>query len=514
MRADLAKGSLSGVLQVVLTTALVLVAVPLFVRILGQEAFGLFSLVALVGNVNAFANLGLNAALVRFLAEQGKSRESDHDIVVTVLLLVGVIVPLTVAGAVFERTVMLDVLNVPPELYDDGVWLYRAMLVSNVFVLLGGTCTAVLDAQQKVHLTNLFQIVYTVVYWGLILWVILAGQPLRTIAVTTVIATVLWFAAVVAGMIATWGMPVLTGLRTDGRASMRKQLSYGVQLFSAGVIGFFYEPLTKILLAHFLGVREVGIFDIGMRARNLVSSLLLKLLYPLYPLFAKLADHAQVRFLVHDVEQKSMLVVAPVLGIVILTVTPLVDLFFGTDVDLLAPTIIWMVATYLLWGFTVTPFYTYLIAKGHAWKTVLVQILNVAANTALFLATFAWLGYFAAIAGNVASNLCTWLFLMFLQWSMLRSLIFDSWRQMVAMVLVIGISLGLSLAFPVAEWGFFTIVAAPVLVAGITLLLYRVFSVLTVDDVTRYLGRGTRAARTCAWLLCREPSPAAPVRGM
>ena len=173
MRADLAKGSLSGVLQVVLTTALVLLAVPLFVRILGQEAFGLFSLVALVGNVNAFANLGLNSALVRFLAEQGKSRESDHDIAVTVLLLVSVIVPLTVAGAVFERTVMLDVMNVPPELYGDGVWLYRAMLISNVFVLLGGTCTAVLDAQQKVHLTNLFQMLYTVVYWGLILWVIL-----------------------------------------------------------------------------------------------------------------------------------------------------------------------------------------------------------------------------------------------------------------------------------------------------------------------------------------------------
>jgi O-antigen/teichoic acid export membrane protein len=513
VRANLAKGSLSGVLQVVLTTGLVLVTVPLFVRVLGQEAFGLFSLIGLVGNVNAFANLGLNAALVRFLAEQGKSRESDHDITVTFGLLLSVVIPLTVCGFVFERTVLLDVMNVPPALYEDALWLYRAMLISNVFVLLGGTCTAVLDALQKVHVTNFYQIVYTVAYWGLILWVVLSGLPLRTIGITTLVATLLWFAVVVFGMLSTWGIPSLAGLRRDGVASMRKQLSYGVQLFSAGAIGFFYEPLTKLLLAHFLGVREVGIFDIGLRARNIVSGFLVKLLYPLYPLFAHMSDAKQVRFLVHDVEQKSLLIIAPALAIAALTTTPLVELFFGSDIDLIAPTVLWMVATYLLWGFAVTPFYAFLMAKGHAWKTVLVQIINVAANAGFFLATFAWLGYYAAIAGNVASNLGTWILLMYLQWKLLHTLIIDRWQQLVAMGAVIGTGIGLALAFPFSEGGVYTIVGAPILMAGITLLVYRLLSVVSPEDVTRYLGRKTRVARMVTRLLCKELSPEAPLQG-
>ncbi len=510
MRSELAKGSLSGALQVVVTTALVLIAVPLFVRNLGPEAFGLFSLIALVGNVNTFANLGLNSALVRFVAEQGKSRESDHDIVVTLVILVSVILPLTAGGFLFERTMLSGVLNVPPDFYDDAVWLYRAMLISNILVLLGGTFTAVLDAQAKVYLTNLFQMLYTVVYWGLILGVLIAGLPLKMIGVTTVIATTTWFAAAGTGMLRTWGVPSVTGLRMSWMTRVRKQLSYGMQLFSAGMIGFFYEPLTKLLLAHFLGVREVGVFDIGMRARNIVNSLMLKLLYPLYPLFARLDDQKQIRSLVHDVEQKSMLLVAPVLGIVFLTTRPLVDLFFGTDVDALALTIAWMVSTYLLWGFTVTPVYTFLMAKGFASRTVISQALNVFANGVVILVTFGWLGYSSVLAGNLASTLSTWVLLLFLQWRFLHSLIFDTWRQLFAVLVVIGIGIGCAFAVPSLQAGLYGVIAGPVLIICATILVYRFLGVLNVQDVARYLGSGTAASRVCAWLFCRAGSPTGP----
>jgi O-antigen/teichoic acid export membrane protein len=352
-----------------------------------------------------------------------------------------------------------------------------------------------------------------VAYWGLILWVVLSGLPLRTIGITTLVATVLWFAVVVFGMLSAWGIPSIAGLRRDGLASMRKQLGYGVQLFSAGVIGFFYEPLTKLLLAHFLGVREVGIFDIGMRARNIVGGVLVKLLYPLYPLFAHLVDPKQVRFLVHDVEQKSLLIVAPILGTAAQITTPLVALFFGNDIEMIASTVFWMVSTYLLLGFIVTPFYAFLMAKGHAWKTVLAQIIAVVANAGVFLAIFAWLGYYAAIAGNVASNLCAWILLMYLQWNLLRSVIVDRWQQVVAVGTVIGIGIGLSLAFPFSEGGLYTVVGAPILMTVITLFLYRLLSVVSAEDVTRYLGRGTRATRLCTRLLCKELAPEAPLQG-
>jgi O-antigen/teichoic acid export membrane protein len=289
---------------------------------------------------------------------------------------------------------------------------------------------------------------------------------------------------------------------------VRKQLSYGMQLFMAGVLGFLFEPFTKLLLAHFLGVREVGVFDIGMRARAIMSGLMLRLLYPLYPLFAKLEDPARVRALVHDVEQKSMLFVAPVLGIVVLTARPLVELFFGANVELITTTIIWMVAGYLLWSFTVTPVYLFLMAKGHASRTVIVQALNVVANAAVFFPTFGWLGYYAAVAGNVASNLTTWLLLLFLQWSLLRSLIFDTWKQILAVGVVIGLGLAFAFFSPLQHAGLYSVFLSPALMICVTILVYRFLSVVTVQDVERYLGSGTYSARVCARLLCREADPA------
>ena len=175
MKAAVVKSSLSGVAQFVISTGLVFVTIPTFVRLLGTEAYGVFSLVALVGSVNIFANLGLNSSLIRFLAQQGKTKESDYDIVVNLLILLAILCPLTVCGIIFREGILLHVLNVPPRLVNAAEWLFISMLIGNVFLLLGQTFTAILDSLQKIYLTNLYQMINNIVYWGLILLVLSLG---------------------------------------------------------------------------------------------------------------------------------------------------------------------------------------------------------------------------------------------------------------------------------------------------------------------------------------------------
>jgi O-antigen/teichoic acid export membrane protein len=514
LRSDLTRGSLSGALQVVVATVLVVLTIPLFIRTLGQEAWGVFSVITLVGSANTFANLGLNSALVRFLAEQGKIPESDHDILVTLLLLLGVTLPLTILGFVFEQFVILKILNVPATMSGEAIWLYRSMLVCNVLVLVGQTFTAVLDAQQKVHLTNFCQLVYALLYWGLILVVILLRLPLRMMGVAILISATLWFVTVVVSMLTTWGRPSARGIRANFRRLARKQLTYGLQLFSAGLIGFFYEPLARILIANFLGMREVGLFEIGLRARNLLTSLAVKILYPLYPLLSSRTDHEGIRSIVHDVEQKSLLLVAPLIGITLLAAYPLVNFFFDANVDVLTVTILWMVSSYLLGSVTITPFYQFLMAKGHASRTVLVQALNVITNTAVFFILLPSLGYYAAVAGNVASNALTWALLQSLQWRYLNTGILDSWRQAGVVLLVMGIPAVVSVFVPLSGVGMWGVLLAPVAVGLLAAYTYRLSGIVSVKDVARYLGDNTAAARMCARLLCKEPLPPLPIQGV
>jgi len=33
------------------------------------------------------------------------------------------------------------------------------------------------------------------------------------------------------------------------------------------MVAFFIEPLTKILISHFIGIREVGFFDIALKVK-------------------------------------------------------------------------------------------------------------------------------------------------------------------------------------------------------------------------------------------------------
>ena len=507
MRADVAKSSLSGVAQFVISTLLVLITIPVFVRLLGAEAYGVFSLVALVGTVNIFANLGLNSSLIRFLAQQGKSRESDYDIVVNLLILLTVLSPLTMCGIVFRTFILVHVLSVPSHLLNDSTWLFISMLVGNVFLLVGQTFTAILDSQQKIYLTNLYQVINSIIYWGLILLVLSLGYSLGGVAVAILASTLIWFCIVVASGLQSWGRISFEGLSSNGMRVAKKQLHYGLQIYTGGLVSFLYEPITKILVSRFLGVTEVGLFDIGLRARNQIMSLATKLLYPLYPIISKLDDPKKIRTLVHDIEQKILLLVMPLIGIVLLAAKPLVLLFFHSNVDAIAITIACIVSAFLFGSFTVTPHYQFLMAKGHASKTIILQVVNVLVNAIVFLVCHPWLGYYAVVAANAVAILTSCGLSLYYQNRYLDSLIFDSAQQMVAVGVSFSVALALgyffSTLFDVNVW---KLISGPMIVMCAIVILYRYFGLLNAADISRYIGERTIFSKLFVRVLCKSQS--------
>ena len=102
VRKQFVKNSLSGVFVLAISTLLLLVTIPIFLRLLGKEAYGVFSLIMVIGNLNTFANLGLSAALIKFISEQGKVTESHHDIIVNSLLLLSILLPIVATGIFFR----------------------------------------------------------------------------------------------------------------------------------------------------------------------------------------------------------------------------------------------------------------------------------------------------------------------------------------------------------------------------------------------------------------------------
>jgi len=496
---------MSGVVQFIVSTILVFITIPLFVQRLGADAYGVYSLIAVVGSLNTFANLGLSASLVRFLAAQGKTAESDLDIIITFCILICLLLPLTVCGIVFKRFILTELLNVPASLFHDAGWLYIAILCSTVMLLLGGVFTAILDSQQKIYLTNVYQMIYNIVNSCLLLLVLLLGWPLKMIAFPIVISTTIWFCIVVLSGSLEWGTLSFAGIRRNGLKAAKKQLAYGIQIYLSGLVLFLYEPLTKILIAHYIGVIEVGIFEIGLRARNQIYGFMTKLLYPLYPMISKLIDKNTIRNIVHDVEQKTFFISLPIAGIVILVAKPLVSLFFHANVHLISVTVICIVSGYLVGSITVTPLFQYLTAKGHATLTIFIQGINVVVNALVFIVLYRPLGYYAVIAANMCAIFASFSYLLYLQYKIFNSLIFDSVKQVfiVLITLCITILLG-TLINTVLDKALLQLVFSPFVAVLTSLIVYRRFSLITSKDIEKYFGKENKSAKYLIQLLCKQ----------
>ena len=124
MKRILVKNSVFGLAQAVINLLLIFFVIPIFIKMLGSESYGVFALVMVVGNLNTFTNLGLTSALVKFIAEQGKSEESNIDILVNLILMIAAMLPITLIVAYFDKFILLDLLKIPLKIFGEAKWLY------------------------------------------------------------------------------------------------------------------------------------------------------------------------------------------------------------------------------------------------------------------------------------------------------------------------------------------------------------------------------------------------------
>ncbi len=254
MKKKLISNSLFGVGQALINILLVFFTIPIFIKMLGSELYGIFSLIMVIGSLNSLSNLGLNNALVKFVAEQGKSEETEVDIFSSLIMVFAVIVPVTFTAIYFNKFIILSILNVPNHLYLSTKFFFIWVVLANGILLVGQIFKAILDGLQIIHITSLQQLIYNIFYWGLICLSVWYGYGLTEVGISIFLASIIWFIISLLTLVKVWGIISFRGFKGRFRKSAKKQLKYGLTIYSGGLISFFYEPLSKVLISHFLGV--------------------------------------------------------------------------------------------------------------------------------------------------------------------------------------------------------------------------------------------------------------------
>lgn len=495
MRNILIKNSFSGIALLILSTILVFVSVSIFNKKLGSEVYGIFATLTLIGNVNIFSNLGINSSLLIFISENGKCKESDHNIIVAFIIFFFIVTLITSVAIVFNYSVIVNILNIPVAYYSSVRFLYFMLVFSNALILFNLIASAVMDSMQKMYITNLFQFLYNIVYNLSIISSIILSNNLNYIGLVTFISSLLWVIALNITAFKKWGKIDFHGLQFTFKHLLLKQLSLGSKVYISGMVFFFYEPFTKILISHFFGVKEVGFWDIALKVRNQITGLINKAGLPLLPYISQLKESDKIRLIIHDLEQKIYFIILPIVLISFFCTEPFIRLWIGGEnVKIISITAFFITATFLIFSSPMNPQYMYLMSKGHAGKTIIIQTVNVTSNILIILITYRFWGYYSFVVSSTCAIIISFGLMLYYQKKLFNSLIFDNIFQIVKLIIIF-ITTYLIIYFLnifVIMTDVIKLIINPIFIILTTVFFYKLFKILSVADLERYLGKNTR----------------------
>lgn len=503
-KSVLIKNSSSGIFQSIISALLVFITIPIFRRLLGSEGYGLFALVMIVGNLNSFVNFGLNGALTKFIAEQGKTHESFIDLITNILFFIIIFVPTTFLIIYFYKFCLLYILKIPIHQIANVKSFFILTVISNSLIFFGQIFKSVLDGLQKIYVANIFQLVYNFLYWILILVFLSYGWGFFGIGLSLLISSLIWFLLILFMFFFEWGLSFHRISLNSIVSSSKKQLKFSFQLYTSGLIGFFYEPFSKILISTFFSVDIVGYYDIALRIKNTLFGLISKALYPLYPFIAQLSDFNEIRKYIHDIEQKLAFLFLPVIILLKFITYPIIALWLGNDVDIISNFVFFIVGSHIFFSSIVIPIYHYLTAKDLAGKTIIIQFANVLVNTVVFFLTYKYIGFYGILCSNVIAIISSFAISLYFQKRFLDSMIFNSmvqFRKFLICGFVIFVLAEIVNYFIIEHMSKIAIMTIIILI--ITIVFYRYFKILNLNDINRYFGEQLKFNKIISFLFIK-----------
>ncbi|MBP3354247.1 MAG: oligosaccharide flippase family protein [Bacteroidales bacterium] len=488
----LIKNSTFGIIQFVAVAILTFLCVPIFIGKLGVDAYGVFALVSILGNLNFFSSFGLNSALLVFLSKQGKTEESQRDIVVVLFSTIVIALFLCSLLYIFKTSIIENIFGVPQEFVQSSSCLYDYLLLANLLLIVGQVAVSIVDALQKIYISNVIQFVYNLIYWVGLIVVVLAGGSLAEVGIPLLISALVWFILIFWKARSFWGSFKLTQpIRPHLKRMIVKQFSYGAKIFTAGFCGFFLEPLSKILVSKFVGIDLVAFYDIALRIKHQVAGLFQKAAYPLFPYISEQPKSSQLNDKITDMSKKIQLSVVSLSMFMLFTFPILVKLWLGEDYTTI--TLIYILAitiSYILFSPPILPIYYYLQSKNMADRNIYMHLGAVIVNIVVFFVVYKYIGVYAILISNTISIFFTYLLGIYYMKKYNDLKVLSLLKYYITILLWVVISGGICYVLKcyIVPETIFDVLLYPLVIILILVIFTKIGYLINKSDIDRYLG--------------------------
>ncbi len=249
-----------------LTLAVGLVLTPYLVHRLGTTGFGVWALVAVVTGFAGLLDPALRASLVKHLAEaDARGDRAERNAVVTSALIC--YLPLAgavVAGFFLLRGPVLGWLQLPPELHGEAGEAFLLGLLGLAAGWVLGIFPALVDARQRMDLTNALGVVCLLLTAALTVAAVEGGLGVRGVAAAQLAGIVVFHLGTVP--LAWWvAGPLRVAPDTIDRRTLSRVVRFGLTLQVSTACSIVNRQLDKVLLSRVAGLAMVASYEIGAR---------------------------------------------------------------------------------------------------------------------------------------------------------------------------------------------------------------------------------------------------------
>jgi len=320
-----------------LTTQVIVSAITLFAlykfiySTLGPANLGLWSLVLATTSVARFTDLGLSGSLGRFVARYRALNDTNQAILVIETGIISVFALLGVVGLLAFPLLRIALAYVIPR---DKIGIAFAMLPFAVTsIVVSSVASAVqgaLDGCSRLDLRAMLVMAANIIY--VLLAVVLSHfHGLIGLA---------WAQVVQSLLLAAFSWAMLRRVLPDApilpyrwrRVLFREMIGYSAAYQVAGISMLFYEPVTKMLLAKFGGLADVGVYEMASRVANQFRSLITAPQQSILPLAAQANEKGSraVIALYEESVRSMFLILFPTLAVLVASAPLISVLWLGS----------------------------------------------------------------------------------------------------------------------------------------------------------------------------------------
>ena len=262
--------------------------VPFVITKLGQGKYGIWVVVFAFIEYLTLFDFGFGVAAVKYSAEYFTARDYQKigQIVSLSVLFYSLFLPVVMVP-IFLRDSIICFMHIPPADCNEASFVLVGALLLFAGTSIFGVFRNILIGLQRIDITTLFRVGYTLLNAVATVWVLQKGFGLRGLVVA---AAVCQAAQICAQAFLVFRMVphIAGGLARIDLGMFSTFFRYGIKLQVSGLAGLFNFSYDKLLIGRFLHMEMVTLYEIGAKITMFIRTIPLLLLPPLLPAASEL----------------------------------------------------------------------------------------------------------------------------------------------------------------------------------------------------------------------------------